>query len=46
MRFTEIIIGWISDEVAAHLRRQGKRLHFEFVSRHGQPVHTVRRVVL
>ncbi|WP_189338899.1 hypothetical protein [Chromobacterium amazonense] len=45
MRFTEVIIGWISEELADFYRRQGTRLHFEFFSRHGQPVHTARRVL-
>ncbi|MGC0155643.1 hypothetical protein ACPRNU_24555 [Chromobacterium vaccinii] len=43
MRLPEHIIGWISEELAAILRQQGKHLQFARFSKDGQPVHIVRR---
>lgn len=41
MNFTEIIIGFISEEVADAVRMRGKKLRFMYWSKHGLPVHKV-----
>lgn len=39
--FTEIIIGYITDEVAQAIRARGKHLRFMYFGKHGLPVHRV-----
>ena len=43
MRLPEHIIGWISEELAAMYRQQGKHLQFVRFGKGGLPVHIVRR---
>ena len=39
--FNEIIIGHITDEVAAIIKQRGRKLRFMHWSKHGLPAHQV-----